>query len=182
MMLAGHCYGGIVAFDVAQRLKVEGEDKVALVLVDAPAPGLAKIRLGRYLRYLPTAAKEVLRGRGRTLIKEAIGHTAFLKRRHNQIRMRKSDQSDFASDLPPAGRIVRTYVPPPFHGKATHILARDSIVSSRILKDPRLGWRDLMGDGLEEHWIGGDHNSIFEEPNVATLAERLRAVLQELER
>lgn len=182
MVLAGHCYGGVVAFDVARRLRAEGEGEVALVLIDAPAPGLAKIRLKSYLRYLPIVAKEVLRGRGKTLIKEAIEHAAFLKRRHYNVRVQKSGQSDFANDLSPEGRLVQTYIPQPFHGKATHILARETMVSSRILKDPRLGWRDLMGDALEEHWIRGDHNSIFKEPNVAILAERLGAVLQAFER
>jgi acyl carrier protein len=41
--LAGYCFGGIVAFDMARRLRAEGEDVHMLVMFNAPAlPGSAR--------------------------------------------------------------------------------------------------------------------------------------------
>jgi hypothetical protein len=60
----------------------------------------------------------------------------------------------------------------------THILARDHVVSARILEDPRLGWRVLLGDALEEYWTSGGHISMFEEPYATALATRLQGAVE----
>ncbi len=36
--LGGHCYGGLVAFEMARQLRAEGERVEAVVMVDTPAP------------------------------------------------------------------------------------------------------------------------------------------------
>jgi thioesterase domain-containing protein/acyl carrier protein len=38
-VLGGHCYGGIVALEMARQLQAEGERVEAVVMVDTPAPG-----------------------------------------------------------------------------------------------------------------------------------------------
>lgn len=37
-LLAGHCFGGLVAFEIARRLEAAGETVARLVVMDAPAP------------------------------------------------------------------------------------------------------------------------------------------------
>jgi thioesterase domain-containing protein len=59
LVVAGHCYGGILAYETANRLIGESKGSVAIVLINAPAPGFAKIKLKRYLQYLPSAAVEI---------------------------------------------------------------------------------------------------------------------------
>jgi thioesterase domain-containing protein len=44
--------------------------------------------------------------------------------------------------------------------------------------DPLLGWRKLIAGGLEIQDIPGNHTTMFSEPNVETLVERLRGCLE----
>jgi amino acid adenylation domain-containing protein len=52
-LLGGHCFGGSVAFEIAQRLRREGEEVALLVLIDVPA---------RYIESSETAATRDLAG------------------------------------------------------------------------------------------------------------------------
>jgi hypothetical protein len=57
-------------------------------------------------------------------------------------------------------------------------LARDEKVSTRILEDARLSWRDLCGGDFEVHTVEGDHETLFLEPYAKGLAAELDRVLQ----
>jgi thioesterase domain-containing protein len=47
----------------------------------------------------------------------------------------------------------------------------------RYARDEDLGWDEVASGGLEVHEIPGDHNSIFDEPNIDQLAIGLRESL-----
>ena len=53
-------------------------------------------------------------------------------------------------------------------------------MSTKILSDPRMGWRDFAGSGYEAHSVPGDHVSIFSESNAPVLASELEKFLQDL--
>jgi thioesterase domain-containing protein len=44
-------------------------------------------------------------------------------------------------------------------------------------RNPTLGWEAFAGGGLEIHDVPGGHISMFEEPNVRALAEKLKPIL-----
>jgi oxalate---CoA ligase len=178
LVVAGHCYGGILAYETANRLIGESNGSVAIVLINAPAPGFARIKFKRYLQYLPSAAMEIVRGRGGKLAEEALRHFRFLREKGYRIGRAAGSNGGQSQGIPPARRVIREYTLPPFHGRVTHILARDNAVSARILQDPRLGWRAQLGDALEEYWISGGHISMFEEPHATALAARLQGVVE----
>jgi thioesterase domain-containing protein len=56
-------------------------------------------------------------------------------------------------------------------------IAGDRPVTSRVLQDARLGWRDFAPGGFESHVVAGDHDSMFSEERVQKMAELLRGVL-----
>ena len=58
-----------------------------------------------------------------------------------------------------------------------HFLARDNKVDTRVLSDPRFGWRDFARAGLEERSVPGDHNSLLVNENARGLAQEIREVL-----
>ena len=41
--LGGHCYGGIVAFEMARQMNAAGERVALLTLFDTPTPGYPKV-------------------------------------------------------------------------------------------------------------------------------------------
>ncbi len=61
----------------------------------------------------------------------------------------------------PSLTVCEEYVLRPFPARIVHFLAADLEVSTRVLTDPRRGWADFAEGGLEEHYLAGDHASIF---------------------
>ena len=178
MVIAGHCYGGMLAYEVGRRLIEAGETGVTVVLVDVPAPGYPKVRLSRYLRQLPRAFGEIARGRGTQLIHAAVAHLNFLREKRYAIRTDVADAVDAATNqLSPAAKLLRTYSLQRFPGRILHIIAEDQNVSTEILEDPRLGWRDLLKGALDEYPVRGGHNSVFDEQGAAEIAGKLQTII-----
>src|SRR5262249_50070758 len=61
-ILAGHCFGGVVAFEAARQVHSANQHMPLLLLLDAPTPGYPKA-LPRWRRY-PPAAWNLLRRDG----------------------------------------------------------------------------------------------------------------------
>ena len=68
---------------------------------------------------------------------------------------------------------VKDYLPRTYSGDATLFLAGD-LTADYDLHD---GWRELIGGNITVHEIPGNHINIIKEPNVCTLAEKLREAL-----
>ena len=123
VVLAGHCYGGILAYEVSQRLSGREPSEMAVVLVDVNTPGYPKANAGTYLRKLPAVIGSFSRNNGRTLAVEIREHFRFVRELRSSNR--KAEQRlaaagsvslDAAPDpgLTPAGVVLRTYTPRPF--------------------------------------------------------------------
>jgi thioesterase domain-containing protein len=74
--------------------------------------------------------------------------------------------------------LMREYVPRVLSSPIVHFCASDDPVSTQVLNDPRLGWRDFAGAGFESHLVAGDHVSMLEETNSPALAAKLETVLE----
>jgi thioesterase domain-containing protein/acyl carrier protein len=82
-------------------------------------------------------------------------------------------------EAPSAGVIAaRMYVPQPIQADLAQFMAQDQPVSSRILEDPRLAWRNLCTGHFQVYLIPGDHVTWLQEPNAKTAALRLTEALQ----
>jgi thioesterase domain-containing protein len=188
LVLAGHCYGGILAYEVAQQLIAAGHAGISLIIIETPAPGYPKIQLRRYLRHAPAAMRTFFSGSAHHLVNEIAGHVRFLRKR----RSTPSVASAYvAPDLPgqletsdpavtPAGVVLRTYRPKPFTGKLACLNAGDAEISERVLEDPRLGWRDLSRGPFLSRKVTGEHDSMFEADNAEELAHHFQSVLRTL--
>jgi len=153
-VLAGYCYGGAVAFEVARQLMTEGGQVSLLALLETPTPGYPKItRPWRAYRRALTGAfsRLVGRGTGQALPPESWHSTMLGK-----------------------------YRPRMFPAPIVHFMGADVRVSTRILSDPRLGWRDFAGNGFEARMVPGDHVSILSESRSAALAAEFESVLSTL--
>ena len=70
------------------------------------------------------------------------------------------------------------YVPRDFPAPMVHFLAADETVSTRILDDPRLGWRDFARRGLEVFTTPGGHASMLDAQNTPAIAAQLEVLLR----
>jgi thioesterase domain-containing protein len=181
MVIAGHCYGGLLAYEVGRRLMEAGCTGIAVVLINVNAPGYPKVQLRRYVRQVPRVLDGITRGRVATLLRDAIAHLNFLRQKSYVIPQDVAEAGGPPSNqLSPAGALFRTYPLQHFPGRVTHILALDQEVSTEILDDPRLGWRDLLPGAVDEFPVHGDHHSLFDEQNAPKVAETFRDIIARL--
>ena len=187
-LLGGYCFGGKVAFEMAQQLLSRGDRAAAVVLITAPLndnrrdlnddDGLEEEPVhihpprrgwGVRLRRLVSSPSEVLSWR-LTLLREAVQYPVILG-----LGMR----------VPPSlrrsylGTVLRNmedrYVPKPYPGKVTHLHG-----SNLTEFGPELGWEGLAGNF--EHLVIGDgtyqsRRQLFIEPLVERTASELNALL-----
>lgn len=176
--IGGHCFGGILAFECACRLEALGCPVPTVVLFDTATPGYPKpLRHWRqYLKWAPRFAFTLRRGTALDAGREVIAHVRGLSN--------KSPQSGFmgpkagTSLLDAAAAIMHSYVPRPFGGSVVNFMAAGKPVSTRVLEDARLGWRDFARGGFESHRVPGSHDSMFSEEHVEQMADLLRGILR----
>ncbi len=189
-LIGGHCYGGVIAFEAALQLLSEGQDVAQLVLFDAPTPGYPKVARA-WRRYLAEAFR-VLAGLARgelpPLLREAPHHVRTLSRVVGRKFTGRASRalSSVGSDALVTGRRQKElngmalweYAPRDFPAPMVQFIAADEPVSTRVLDDPRYGWREFARGGLELRTARGDHNSMFGAVEAPALAAQLAAVLE----
>ena len=186
--IAGHCFGGIVAFETARQLIAAGETVELLALLDATTPGYPKApahwrQYARTLRGVFT--REPQPG---VSVRQAMQHVRYLFARARLIGgarwRRRLATSPLATVLPQVTSEAganetagRTYAPQPSPLRVLQFIAAGQALDAKILADPRLEWRRFALNGFEVREVPGDHVSMFAEPNVQELAAQLRAAL-----
>lgn len=151
--LGGFSFGGLLVFEMAQQLRMQGQQVALLALFDSYGPG--------YLHSGSRVMLHELRGlrRGERL-SYLVARTVDVTRRiRNMLTRRRPD--------PP-------YEPAVYPGRVT--LFRCETQSPECRHDPQMGWGRVAGGGLEIHQIPGDHFTVIEK-HAPQLAERLTACL-----
>jgi amino acid adenylation domain-containing protein len=194
-LIAGYCFGTIVAFEIAQRLVAEGEHVQMVALFNGPSPAWIHkwswygnqpshrkskprpVRITRKQRLL-RAARQPWRlftwfawhagqriGKLRVKIAMARGHPI-------PERLRE----EFFFDL--HARAERAYAPTPY--------PRDLLVfyGEGLYEDPELGWGEFVAGGTRTFAVPGEHNNnreAMKEPAVQYVAEWIEDYLGDLE-
>jgi surfactin family lipopeptide synthetase A len=182
--LAGLCVNAVLAYEVARQLVEKGEEVALLALFDGHNQAYYKNPLtdGRFsgrIRYHLSNLLQI----------DARETPAYLMDRLDEAR-RKIERVTWQLTSDRNGGGVRNtdnivhpafhrYEPQPYPGKM--VLLQSSDWPTGPYFDFKLGWEQLVAGGIEFHWIPGDHPSMFTEPNVNLVAEKLRAHLSQVE-
>ncbi len=167
--VGGHCFGCLLAWEVASQLKSEGHEVGLLALLDPIVSNVfSDDIIGRdRLRYhfqkfmrLSLGAKcgyfaEKVRNFSRTLV----------------VRQR------IAQSYEQARSMHRRYQLRPYPGRAVVFLADDSFFKLIPERDPRRYYERLASEGTHYIEVEGDHHSILHQPGVPGLAAGLRTCL-----
>lgn len=172
-IVVGECGGGVIAYEIAQQLRAEGQELALLVLMDTPRPDdfseprahffhitrwshhrerLRRLRGKDKLGYLVRAGGWMLHTMGRA----PAGHVRDIQRTY--------------------ARAIYGYRPKPYLGKLT-LLVNEEV--ARI--SPSLGWAQLVPGGIEVRRVPGNHISYIR-GNVQATARTLRECLEQAER
>ncbi len=194
--LLGWCVAGILAFEVARQLEASGQAVSKLILFDAMAPG----HLQRLPWYKAVLADQAYRWKliaadwdrarqGKRALAVFLGNRTIVRKLKQGLAPRpeapaRAPAPDVA--LTPGEfdqwllhyleETAASYQPRPYGGAMT--LFRSSQEPAGRFLDPKMGWGEFVEGGIEVIVIEGDHFSIFQEPAVSQVAQRIDPALR----
>ena len=188
-VIAGYCWGALVAYEMAQQLEADGERLDFLLMVEGEAPGGMYVARRSLRRRVVTGLAGSLRaGPIRTLryAGKRLGKwwrwKAWTRLRH--LLHRGFDRAGL--ELPDSLRDILQinaqaaddYAPAmvPYDGDI-HVL-RAEVTAPGYIYEARLGWDRLVTGEIGEHWLPGDHEGIWKTPNVQVFAKQLEMILE----
>jgi thioesterase domain-containing protein len=194
-MIGGRSFGGIVAFEMACRLRAQGQEVNLLALLDTypvnyfrrePGSNSLDQRAGRYARRMWCHVQNLRQLSLREKFFYAGNKCQYIPAKTRRIVMDRvfGLYKRIARPLPQVLRSIeqlnysamRDYVPQVYPGTVTLFLASGDMTASYDLKE---GWQALAAGGVEIHEIDGDHINIIKEPFVGQLAAELGACIDE---
>jgi amino acid adenylation domain-containing protein len=169
--IGGACVGGVVALEIAQQLRAQGEPIGLLIVLDSQFPSWQSLLRNR-MRHLwreqvmPFFRRcRASRREFRAALRERI-LLLFAPSREQKIGRRK-----VCIGRKYVRRILR-YNPRPYRGPVTLILCQE-----QNRPEPERAWHDLAGDDLEVLYVAGDHSTHLRE-HVHATAARIGACLE----
>jgi thioesterase domain-containing protein len=180
--LGGWSMGGVVAFEMAQQLRTEGEAVSLLALVDSYAPAGGEgdtdgaalhhfaLDLGVPARQLPPESADPPEAQLATML-ELVRQLGILSSDVTPEQFNHLFQV-FQSNV----RALNQYRPADYSGPGVLFKAQEAADEGRAAPDG--GWAALVGDNLAVYPVPGNHYTVLRPPNVATLANRLAGLLE----
>ncbi|MFG2115881.1 amino acid adenylation domain-containing protein [Streptomyces sp. NPDC048718] len=188
--LGGWSLGGMVAAEMAGQLTAAGEPIALVVMLDTGMPPYLgadlpdrAVLLGGFLHDLagqagvpaPPYDESALRGLAPEDQDEAL--LDLLERAALVPEGIREDMRERIRVFEANTRALLRHRPGPVGGRLVLLSAEHQ--PRRLKTRP---WRLLARSGFELHTVPGDHHSMMREPQLATLAESLRGVLERLSR
>jgi len=167
--VAGHCFGSLLAWEVACQLKREGQAVALLALLD---PIVSNVFSGEImgrdrLRYhFEKFWKAPVREKCRYFAEKVRNFSRTLL-----VRQRIAHAYDMARSM------HERYAMPQYPGSVVVFLADDSFLQLSPERDPRLYYERLALEGTRYVTARGDHHTMLHPPAVAGLAGDLRGFL-----
>ncbi len=183
--LEGMSFGGMVALEMAQQLRALGKEVALVALVDTYPESYRRIlRDMSRLRHAELRFSEIMAWPRAEKLEFVRRRFAGLRRRiAARLRPTKLPGADAKLVTESALAAVRRantlaaarYEPRPYAGPVVMFWASKSFVGSSYRF--RMAWHALVPVGLEMHIIPGTHSTMFEEPSLGYLAEKMRQCL-----
>jgi thioesterase domain-containing protein len=179
--LIGFSFGGMVAFEMAQQLRAQGDEPPLIAMIDSCEMSYLK----RQAKFDPAGqrASDIYHQLKRRFAEafERPDTFSYMKEKI-ESRLRRilysvtskfgiSISSSFHRPYHVNWFAAVNYFPKPYGEKFFLFKAKNHFWEPRI--PPDLGWGPLASQGIEIFEIPGDHTSMFVEPNVSVLGEHL---------
>jgi amino acid adenylation domain-containing protein len=187
-LIGGYCFGGKIAFEMAQQLRVQGQAVLLLALIDSYAPGHPKmlpwirrrrVQIEFHCNNLAKAEPEERlayfkkRGKNATAKMDAFAKKLLVEGCHGlRIRPPAALHSVAESN----GRSRKSYHPTPYSG-TIKVFSPTEGSSAYCHHVPDMGWKDFAAGGIDVYPIFGKFATIILEPRVKRLAEQLQSCI-----
>ncbi len=169
-MIGGHCFGAIIALEMAHQLQERGKPASKLVITD-PTP-LTPIKRRRLLFWTYRIIFNIRHHRVRTAIRNRLRQM----RSWIGARLYKGRAFKFHQFQKVRSNAWKQYRPRPYSGDILFLWPSEPIAPSWAYKRniQREEWLRLAADSYREATITGQHTTIFLEPGITSVADRLR--------
>jgi amino acid adenylation domain-containing protein len=202
--LGGASFGGTVALEMAQQLLAQGEQVSLLAIFDHSPPNIKLDNDNGFLKRRMTIAFRIVKNFPhwfREFVK--LGPSRMLSRINRILRLIQKvkgqkgidrvgqfdaeDLIDFAPELSAHRQqlitcnyqALKSYIPQPYAGQVTLFRALNRPLLNTY--DPETGWQKLAPGRVDIYDIPSSHEGMFKKPQVAYLAEKLRACLEQVQ-
>ncbi|HWZ94477.1 MAG TPA: SDR family NAD(P)-dependent oxidoreductase [Opitutaceae bacterium] len=167
--VGGHCFGCLLAWEVASQLKAQGHEVGLLALLD---PIVSNVFSGEII------GRDRLRYHWQKFTRLSFGAKCgyFLEKVRNFSRTLVVRQR-IAQSYDQARSMHSRYQLRPYPGQAVVFLANDSFFKLTPDRDPRRYYERLALEGTLYIEAEGDHHGMLHQPGVPGLAAELRACL-----
>ena len=195
--LIGWSLGGLVAWEVARRLRAEGETVAYAANIDAMRTKLRPRRLGDAVRYYADEARRIddRATRAKYVMRAPARHLDGVRERTTKRVQRMRRRFGARSDAPIANTAEAYhplvyaakmtglhFVPRPYFFRPTLLVSR--VTASIIDSDDLLRWGTFLPAGVDVYEVPGDHHSMWDAEHVAgtvAVIARSLAAIDEME-
>ncbi len=192
----GFCAGGLVAYEMAQQLRIMGERTAFLALVECVPYNYSgfRIRLASYyVQHYWWKLRQSLSTRGvLATIKKTYAWATWRRDSESSDRVAPPNPALIADSSPEAMANIRRielalrqsdreYAPEAYPGSACLIIGQGDYWCQGVTADTdlRLAWSRLIGGGTKIDIVPGDHLDMLFEPLVRSFGEKLGNRLRE---
>ena len=192
-LLGGWCYGGVIAFEMAQQLQKQGEIVDLLVVIDAILPETViqptKDDDAKFLLRLAESVKSWFNV-DFSVSYEELKSMSVDEQFHLLFKKTNLALSDLEMEQYLRGfklfkahiQAMRNYVPQVYPHeitlfRASEIITHDFERPEFHTDDPLLGWGKCSSQPIKVIEVPGNHFSMFVEPHAQELANKLRICL-----
>ncbi|KAB8315453.1 amino acid adenylation domain-containing protein [Tolypothrix campylonemoides VB511288] len=189
-LLGGHCYGGVLAFEIAQQLQKQGQTVSLLVVIDAILPETriesTKDDDAKFLLRMAESIKTNNNVEFSVTFEELrdlpLNEQLHLVNKKTNYIFSDTEIKDFLRYyqlFKVHVQAMRDYLPQVYPHSMILLRANEEIIHDFEspefhTDDPLLGWGKYSSQPIPVIEVPGDHFSIFVEPNIQELARHLR--------
>jgi thioesterase domain-containing protein len=185
--LGGYSFGGIIAYEIAQQIRSQGQKVALLAMLDTCRPGYQrrlsfKRRILLHINNIFQRGPKYIAHKVKGWCKQVYYNTKqfcnhyFLARSHVIV----PEDKKYLEISNAHKQALNTYVFRPYSGKLTLFRTRDENRTEAIglEYDSQFGWGEIVTDDLDVKYIPGSHLSLLNEPNVRVLAKQVKICLE----
>ena len=191
--LGGNSMGGIVALEMSRQLRQQGQEVALLTMFDTFGPDCFPRLAFRWQHYWSYLLKLGISKSMLTDLNDVMHRQLKEIRSRFYLKSGRSLPQHLRKELVAEANMqaTRDYRPQAYSGRVTLMRASKPASFAKpylpTLEDwysrkPNHSLNELTSGGLEIHDVPGDHYSIFKEPNVQILAQKLKVCLDKAQR
>jgi amino acid adenylation domain-containing protein len=176
--LGGHSLGGLISFEIAQRLRASGQAIGMLALFDTPGPNYPRRTslIARVMDHIQLRARRLGAWAGHGELEEVPEDEVEEYLRYDPLKgEQRGSLVDAIDRVTHFNEIAaNTYVPRPYPG-ILHVFRATQVPHWPGMRfdDPTCGWGPLA-QHVEVHSVNCTHQNMMDEPGVTELGEKLQ--------